>query len=280
MNDKNRNLVLRVASALLLLPIVLGLLWLGGIAAILLVVFAIVMVASEFYKMAGVRASHPAAILGLVASASLAWIGASIDTRWPGALGVLVLVPLASVALYTLFPPDGDLRKAAASSGFVALMPGYAGLGLGAVVALRAMPGHAGITWTLVAIGVTWANDTGAYFAGRLFGRHKLYPLISPNKTWEGFVGGMASSVLICFLIKWIYAVEVLHFWDCVIVGVVGGVLGPLGDLSESMLKRAFGVKDSGRIMPGHGGIFDRVDALMFVAPWVFAYAHFIRTLA
>ncbi|HEY0840915.1 MAG TPA: phosphatidate cytidylyltransferase [Vulgatibacter sp.] len=278
MNEKNRNLIVRIASALLLLPIVLGLLWLGGVATILLVAVGIVLVTVELYQMAGISLRHPAAILGIVASASLAWMAASLETRWPGILGVLAVTPLFSLALHTLKPPEGELRRAATSAAFVALAPAYVGLCMSAVVGLRSLENGA-YTWTLVALAVTWGNDTGAYFAGRLLGRRKLYPRISPNKTWEGFFGGMASSVLVCFLIYWIHDSENLHAADCIIVGVVGACLGPLGDLSESMMKRAFGVKDSGRLMPGHGGIYDRVDALIFVAPWVYAYEHFIRTL-
>ena len=278
MNEKNRNLIVRIASALVLLPIVLGLLWLGGIATILLVAVGIALVTVELYQMAGISLRHPAAIFGIVASASLAWMGASLETRWPGILGVLAVAPLFSLAAYTLLPPQGDLRRAATSSAFAALAPPYIGLCMSAVVGLRSLE-HGAYTWTLVALAVTWGNDTGAYFAGRLFGRHKLSPRISPNKTWEGFFGGMATSVLICFLIYWIHDSENLHAADCAIVGVVGACLGPLGDLSESMMKRAFGVKDSGRLMPGHGGIYDRVDALIFVAPWVYAYEHFIRGL-
>ncbi|HWV38258.1 MAG TPA: phosphatidate cytidylyltransferase [Vulgatibacter sp.] len=278
MNERNRNLLVRIASALVLLPVVLLLLWLGGVATILLVAVGIALVTIELYQMAGIRLRHPAAIFGVLASASLAWMAASVDTRWPGILGVLALTPLFSLAMHTLLPPEGDLRRATASAAFVALAPAYVGLCLSAVVGLRSLETGA-YAWTLVALGVTWGNDTGAYFAGRLFGRRKLYPRVSPNKTWEGFFGGMASSVLVCFLVDWILDSESLRAVDCAIVGVVGACLGPMGDLSESMLKRAFGVKDSGRLMPGHGGIYDRVDALIFVAPWVYAYQHFIRAL-
>lgn len=278
MNEKNRNLIVRIASALLLLPLVLFLLWLGGVATILLVAVAIVLVSVELFQMGGISLRHPAAIFSLAAAASLAWLGASVETRWPGILGVLTLTPIAVLSLHTLYPPKKSLEKAALASGLVALAPPYIGLGLGSIAALRALPGAEGIVWTLVALAVTWGNDTGAYFAGRAFGRRKLYPLVSPNKTWEGFAGGMATSVLVCFLISWLGGSS-LRAVDCVIVGIVGGILGPLGDLSESMMKRAFGVKDSGKLMPGHGGIYDRGDALIFVAPWVFAYQHFLRGL-
>ena len=271
MNDKNRNLVLRVISALVLLPLVLWLLWLGGLATVLLVAIASAIVASEIFGMAGLRLGHPAAIVGMLAAASFSFFSADLEARWPGALAVCALVPLLSLALLTLMPPGGDLKKAAVQSAFAALAPTYAGLCLSAVVALRALPEQAA-AWILVALVITWGNDTGAYFAGRFFGKHKLYPVVSPAKTWEGFAGGMAASIIGCFVVRWLVPSD-LGVVDCVVLGAVGGVLGPLGDLSESMLKRAFGVKDSGRIMPGHGGLFDRVDALLFNAPWVFGYA-------
>lgn len=268
----NRNLVLRIVSALVLLPVVLGLLWAGGIPTVVLVGLASALVASELYGIAGLRLGHPAAILGMAASASFAWFAADLSSRWPWALGVLALAPLASLALCTLLPPDRDLRKAAPQAAFAALAPAYAGLCLSSVVAMRHFEGRAAAAWILVALLVTWGNDTGAYFAGRFFGRRKLYPMVSPNKTWEGFFGGMLTSILGCFLVRWTFW-PALSVVDCLVVGTVAGVLGPLGDLSESMLKRAFGVKDSGRIIPGHGGLYDRVDALLFTAPWVLIYA-------
>jgi phosphatidate cytidylyltransferase len=276
MSEKNKNLLLRVISALVLLPLVLWLLWLGGLPTILLVAIASAIVTSEIYGIVGLRLSHPAAILGMLASASFAFFAADLESRWPGALAVCALAPLFSLALLTLLPPEKDLKKAAPLAAFAALAPSYAGLCLSAVVALRAMPGTAAAAWILVALVVTWGNDTGGYFAGRFLGRHKLYPMVSPAKTWEGFAGGMVASILGCFLVRWLVWQELTPI-DCLVVGGVAGILGPVGDLSESMLKRAFGVKDSGKIMPGHGGLYDRVDALLFNAPWVFAYAFMVH---
>jgi len=273
MNEKNRNLVVRVISALVLLPAVLGLLWIGGWATVLLVGAASAVVAAEIFGIVGLRLGHPAAIVGMLAAASYAWFAADLEARWPGALAVAAFAPLAGLGLLTLLPPERDLRRAAPAAAFVALVPTYAGLCLSAVVALRALPDRLAAGWILVALVVTWANDTGAYFAGRFFGRRKLYPMVSPNKTWEGFAGGMLASVAGCFLIRAAFFSE-LSVLDCLVVGGVAGALGPLGDLSESMIKRAYGVKDSGRIIPGHGGLFDRVDALLFNAPWVLAWAH------
>jgi phosphatidate cytidylyltransferase len=135
-----------------------------------------------------------------------------------------------------------------------------------------------GLAWVIAALVITWANDTAAYFAGRFLGRHKLYPEVSPNKTWEGFAGGLVGSVGGMSIAR-AFFFPVFTAADCLLLGVAGGILGPIGDLCESMLKRAYGVKDSGRIIPGHGGILDRIDALLFNAPLVFVYIKFLRGL-
>ena len=278
MNEKNKNLVLRIVSAVVLLPLVLWLLAMGGLPTVILIAAASAIVTGEIYSIVGLRLGHPAAVAGMLAAASFAWFAADLPHRWGGALAVAALVPLLAVALLTLLPPDKDLRKAAPLAAFAGMAPAYAGLTLSAVVAMRNFPDGAAAAWILVALVVTWGNDTGAYFAGRFLGRHKLYPMVSPAKTWEGFAGGMLASIVGCFVIRWALWPSLTPI-DCLVVGGVAGVLGPLGDLSESMLKRAFGVKDSGKIMPGHGGLFDRVDALLFNAPWVFAYACLVHDL-
>jgi phosphatidate cytidylyltransferase len=152
----------------------------------------------------------------------------------------------------------------------------YGSVGLTAACALRQM--HDGLAWVIASLVITWSNDTSAYFAGRFLGRHKLYPEVSPNKTWEGFAGGMLGSIAGMFIARGFFF-PLFTVTDCLFLGVFGGILGPLGDLCESMLKRAYGVKDSGRAMPGHGGILDRIDALVFNAPLTFVYVTFLRNV-
>jgi phosphatidate cytidylyltransferase len=112
-----------------------------------------------------------------------------------------------------------------------------------------------------------WANDTFAYFAGRTLGRHKMAPRVSPGKTWEGFAAGSVASVAVCFFAM--YAADFLQIWQSLVLGVLLAVVGPLGDLFESALKRDMQVKDTGRVLGGHGGMLDRIDALLFAAPAV-----------
>jgi phosphatidate cytidylyltransferase len=125
---------------------------------------------------------------------------------------------------------------------------------------------------------VAWGNDTAAYFAGHSFGRHKMFERISPKKTWEGFAGGVAGSVVGALAVRWLLAPQALGIGAAAVVGLGAAVLGPLGDLAESMVKRAAGVKDSGNTIPGHGGLLDRIDALLFVAPWIYACAAYLAS--
>ena len=122
-----------------------------------------------------------------------------------------------------------------------------------------------------------WVNDTGAYLVGSFFGKHKLFERISPNKTWEGTLGGVALCVALAFVVAQIFPQLPQLHW--VAISVIVAVFGNLGDLVESMLKRMAGVKDSGTLMPGHGGVLDRFDSLFFATPFVFCYLAFMGLL-
>lgn len=115
----------------------------------------------------------------------------------------------------------------------------------------------------------TWASDTFAYFAGSAWGKHKIVPKISPNKSLEGFIGGFVGCIFTAIIASFFFGVEVYHG---AMLGVIVGICAPLGDLFESKLKRDCGVKDSGMLLPGHGGVLDRFDSLLFVAPFILLY--------
>ncbi|MEO8068019.1 MAG: phosphatidate cytidylyltransferase [Flavobacteriales bacterium] len=115
-----------------------------------------------------------------------------------------------------------------------------------------------------------WTNETGAYLTGKFFGKHKMMPVISPKKTWEGLLGGIGSTLLFAWFISMAWEVVGLEHW--LVIALIVAVLSTLGDLFESALKRARGVKDAGTLLPGHGGILDRFDGLLLVAPGVWAY--------
>ncbi|MFO1518484.1 MAG: phosphatidate cytidylyltransferase [bacterium] len=131
-----------------------------------------------------------------------------------------------------------------------------------------------GTFWVFLTAGATFMADTSAFFAGHLFGRHKLAPRVSPGKTVEGLIGGVLGSIFAAFVCRFLFWKE-FSAVSAVIIGLLVGLIGPLGDLSESLIKRSVGVKDSGQFIPGHGGLLDRVDALLFTGPLVYYYAAF-----
>lgn len=147
--------------------------------------------------------------------------------------------------------------------GFCVLAVAYIGIGFMYFYETR----EEGLIYILYALLIVWMTDTGAYFAGRAFGRRKLWPQISPNKTLEGFLGGIASSLVLALLFSVTGLITNTHFLLLLVITMILSVAGQLGDLVESALKRHFDVKDSGRVLPGHGGILDRFDSFLFVLP-------------
>jgi phosphatidate cytidylyltransferase len=131
-----------------------------------------------------------------------------------------------------------------------------------------------GVQWVLVIMLIVMTNDSAAYYSGSAFGKHRLYPLVSPKKSIEGAVGGLVGSLGGTMLAKFTFFPE-LTFIDAVATALVIGIIGQAGDLFESMLKRSFSVKDSGSIIPGHGGLLDRMDSILFAAPITYYYVLF-----
>lgn len=132
--------------------------------------------------------------------------------------------------------------------------------------------------WLTVALCMAFFSDTAAYLAGRAFGRHKLYPAVSPGKTWEGAAGGIAGSCVATVGVGSLWLLPELPLSHALLLGILGSICGQIGDLVESMLKRSFGVKDSGKLLPGHGGMLDRVDGLLFVAPVAYYYVTLVAS--
>ena len=134
---------------------------------------------------------------------------------------------------------------------------------------------HFGIKWLFVIMLIVMTNDTAAFYTGSAFGRHKLYPLVSPKKSIEGALGGLFGSIAGTMFAKFTFFPQ-LTLLDALFTAILIGMLGQLGDLFESLLKRSFGVKDSGNIFPGHGGVLDRLDSIIFAAPATYYYAVYV----
>jgi phosphatidate cytidylyltransferase len=149
----------------------------------------------------------------------------------------------------------------------------YIGLMLGQALALRLLP--TGLWWMLLALLITWANDTFAYFIGITIGKHKIWPRLSPKKSWEGTLGGWLFAMIVGAVFVHTTPIALAPMVGA-LVGLGGGVLALFGDLSISMLKRQVGAKDSGVVMPGHGGMLDRLDSLLFVIPYIYQVSIFL----
>lgn len=271
MNPKNVNLLFRIGTAAVAIPLLIVLLVRGGWWTTGLIALAAAACAGEYYAMT-LKGLPLIAWLGMGAAATFP-LAVQLQPARPellmfGTLGAFFIVAWTHQLLRGPLA-DSPGRVAHLLTGVV-----YAGMGLAALAALRASP--AGLMWIIAVLTATWANDTGAYFAGRFLGRHPLYREVSPNKTWEGFFGGFLGSIGALFLARALFFADLTPL-DCVACGVLAGIFGPIGDLCESMLKRACQVKDSGRIIPGHGGLLDRVDALLFNAPVLYLYVAFLR---
>jgi phosphatidate cytidylyltransferase len=161
-------------------------------------------------------------------------------------------------------------QSATVAVGGTVLGATWIGLGLVSILLLRALPGHGRLAALTVLLAV-FANETFAFAVGRLVGRHKLAPRISPGKTWEGFVGGTVATVFVTFVALYDQRHEFLPIGQAILLGAAIAAAAPLGDLFESMLKRDMGLKDTGRILAGHGGMLDRIDSLLFAAIAAFA---------
>jgi len=167
---------------------------------------------------------------------------------------------------------EDPLHNASVRVGWLLGTPVYVGGTLAAVALVRDFEPTG--AWVLLTMVLAWGSDTSAYFVGRKFGKTKLAPRISPKKTLEGSAGGLAASVVGAVIMS--FFLPGLATLDAVALGILAGAGGQAGDLLMSVLKRSSGVKDSGGILPGHGGILDRADALAFTAPATWAYGHFI----
>jgi phosphatidate cytidylyltransferase len=251
------SFVSRVVVAAALLPVVLGAVYLGGWWLTALVGIGALIALHEYTTMA--RGLGPLALASYVGTA-LALLGAQLSgVAWMlgGAMTTLVLAFVLKAV--------SEVRAApTAAIGSTVLGTAWIGLGLCFLVLIRHIPDHGRLALLTVLIAV-WAGDTFAYFGGRLLGRHKMAPMTSPGKTWEGFVFGTAATVFAAFVA--LYKQDFLSIPESLVLGGVLAVTAPLGDLFESLLKREAGVKDSGRLLGGHGGMLDRLDAFLFAAP-------------
>ena len=260
------NLAVRLLTAAVFLPVLFALLyvvpWWGFFA---LVSVCVAVAASELVTMT-MPGARPQQVWGFLASLGVF----AVFCFAPGspALPTTALAVVATGFVVGLIQPD-PISTAGARMAWLVAVPFYAGGMLSSLVHLHALP-HGG-SWVVLACTLAWAGDTGGYFAGRALGKHKLYPKVSPKKTIEGAVGALAGSVVGAVVMHFV-ALPELPIAHAVCLAVVASALGQAGDLTVSLVKRSADVKDSGWIVPGHGGLLDRIDALVMTAAasWVY----------
>jgi len=261
----------RILTALILIPLVLLLVFLAPVWLITLAVAAVAtMAAWEFLSLAEKNGATPPRIAVLVAILALFAGNSALPDQTASILGALSL----GLLVYCTFSQTVEQMIPDAATSIFCLI--YTGFTLTALPALIAQPN--GPSLVIFLLCVVWAGDIAALYVGRLWGRHKLAPKLSPNKTWEGSLGSLAGSLLIAGVLLAMAHLLAVRFnsaklsypediWYWLALAVVVNAAAQVGDLAESALKRSAGVKDSGNLLPGHGGVLDRIDALLVATP-------------
>ena len=291
-------MIKRVVTAVVLIPLVLLLVLRGPVYALTIFAGMVALLAiAEFLKLATHYAVQPMPLATYIFVALFfVFVMVASTNRTPLVdttavlYGLAVAAALAPFVFLTLSMRGGDLASgypAAAASSFAFA---YIAIPMALLVSIRQQP--AGAIWTIYTLLAVWVGDIFAYFVGKSVGRHRMSPEISPKKTWEGAAASVAASVIIGTL--WMqhapaissallrvglierrdgmFGLEQPQLWPIVLLSVVVNIAAQLGDLVESLIKRGAGVKDSGTILPGHGGMLDRIDAMLFAVPVVWAY--------
>lgn len=263
------DLTLRIISALVLVGLFMATLLLGGWLFTLFVGAVMVVAVGEFYATLRRHGFVPLSLFGLLGALGSA-VAAHIDG--PGPVLVVILATIVAVILFfSVLPRRRPVDNAATTILGAAWV---APLALAATV--RQAPD--GVALVLMIVLLTAFFDIGSYFSGRAIGRHRLAPILSPKKTWEGFMGGIVTAVAVAALLSTVdYFIVDLR--QALILTAIVVLFAPLGDAAESMIKRSLGVKDMGSVLPGHGGMLDRIDAFLFVVPFAYLYFRIVGLL-
>ncbi|HLH74160.1 MAG TPA: phosphatidate cytidylyltransferase [Chloroflexota bacterium] len=269
-------LIARIASAVVAIPIIVGVIWLGGPLFFALLVLAAALAARE--SIALLQPDYRA-ISELFATGGTLVLVAGATRGAVGVLSALAIVLVANLVAYTLESGRPNGKQSVWPNSFVAAV--YAGLPGALLMIERSWSGSFvlvlggrlafdfGAIWVLLILTTVWAVDTAAYAVGRLIGRHLLWPAVSPQKTWEGTCAGLLAGAIVSF----VWAPDVgISTGAGGALGLILAIAAILGDLAESALKRHAGVKDAGQLIPGHGGILDRIDSLVFSVIVVFLF--------
>ena len=260
----------RIGTAAVALPALAGLVWAGGPWFAALVSAAALVASFEASALLRLRAPNPVGLAIMVAATALPIAVYFAATGRIGA-GIVPITIAGSIVLnlgaawFRRRSAKAAVREAALATGAVLFTGGLLSYG----ILLR--DSDAGRAWVYFALGVLFASDTFALFVGRYTGRLKMAPSISPGKTWEGAAGGLAAGIGAGIALKYVLGLDALA-WQIAVVAVSASVVGQIGDLAESKLKRVADVKDSGQLLPGHGGLLDRIDSIVVALPVMYYF--------
>jgi len=260
----------RVTTAAVGLPLLVLAIWFGAPWFTILIAAAALGGTYEFYRMANFDRREPLLYLGLLWALALV-LSSHYLYRSPDVLSLVITATMLISLICLLCRPskEGAFRNWA----WTIVGALYVGWMLSYWLSLRGLGD--GRNWVYLAMLTTFANDTGAFFIGRAMGKHRLAPAISAAKTWEGAIGGLISAILGAVVIATVLNLIspfTFRYWQIILLGFLVGFFAQLGDLVESLLKRNMRVKESGNLLPGHGGILDRFDSLIFVGAVVYYY--------
>ncbi len=262
-----RSLKQAVITALILLALIIVSALLGTTAFFVLATTVILIALFELYDALLQTGHRPNLYFGLACGLALLIVA---YLQRPALIAVVLAATMYGAFILALRPERG--RSPSTDVAWTVL--GVAWIGGGGAGAVSILTLDDGLMLLIAYVLITALNDIGGYFAGTRFGRHKMAPSISPAKSWEGWVGGFAASLAGgLFFAVLLESLDPIHG---LAIGAIAGLLAPVGDLVESLAKREIGIKDSGRLLPGHGGLLDRLDAILFCAPPVYLYLRFV----
>ena len=264
-------MLLRVITAGVLLPVLWTTIKIAPPSVFSVLALAFIGVACwECYRLVARDGGHPFTALGVVAGLAVVWSFLGVEPSYGPELPVVWLTMITLVAAMRKGSSPKQMLETALATVFPVL---FVGLSLAFLVGLRGMPGNDGEDLLMLLFTCVIFADTAAFYVGTAFGKSAMAPVISPNKSWEGAAAGVAASVLGALVAHfWFY--QRLPVFHALLLGGVLGVAAILGDLAESMLKRSAGSKDSSHLLPGHGGVLDRMDSLLFAGPLLYYYYH------
>lgn len=284
------NLWTRIAVGVVGIPLAIGIIWLGGWAFSIAVMIVSALALREFYGLVATKRASANQSVGVVwgvvlqAMLTLGMHNASADASpWVMLTALFFILGVLVTLTAELWR---DRENAILNTGMTIMGVAFVSVCLGTLIVLREMKsnmvtgtfGNNGATTVLTLFVAVWACDTAAYFVGMRYGKHKLFPRVSPKKSWEGAIAGFAAALL-SFAAMSAWLMHSTPLWLALLCGAAVGAVGQVGDLAESLLKRDATIKDSSQLIPGHGGFLDRFDSMLFAAPVLLTIVALVQLL-